>query len=78
MAQAPFQIKRGSLEKVQAYVAAQGEPIYSTTTYQLFVGDGVTPGGVLVSGGGGGTGGNLDFGSILVPVGFTLDLGAIA
>ena len=71
----PLQLRRGSLAKTQNYVPAEGELVYSTTTYQVYVGDGTTVGGWLVSGGG--TGGNLDFGSILVPAGFSLDLGTI-
>jgi hypothetical protein len=34
-------------------VFADGEPVWTTDTTQLYVGDGVTPGGVLVAGGGG-------------------------
>jgi len=75
MAQAPLQLKRGALDRVQAYTPAPGEPVYSTTTNQLYIGDGVTPGGLLINAAS--NGGNLDFGSILAPVGFTLDLGSI-
>lgn len=74
MAQAPFQIKRGTIDRVLLYVPAQGEPVYATDTNKLYVGDGTTPGGILISGGGGG---NLDFGTIPAPAGFTLDLGSI-
>jgi hypothetical protein len=55
-------------------VPAEGEPVYATDINQLFVGDGVTPGGIVVSGY---TGGNLDFGTFVEPAGFTLDLGSI-
>lgn len=71
----PLQLRRGSYAKTQNYVPAEGELVYSTTTYQVFVGDGTTVGGWLVSGGGGG---NLDFGYITAPAGFSLDLGSIA
>jgi hypothetical protein len=37
------------LEDVLAYTPAEGEPVYSTSTQQLFIGDGVTPGGILVA-----------------------------
>lgn len=68
----PLQLRRGSEDKVVDYVAAEGELVYSTSTKQVYVGDGVTPGGTLIAGGGGG---NLDFGTFTVPAGFTLDLG---
>jgi hypothetical protein len=74
MAQLPFQIKRGTIDRVLLYVPAEGEPVYATDINQLFVGDGVTPGGIVVSGY---TGGNLDFGTFVEPAGFTLDLGSI-
>jgi hypothetical protein len=70
----PTQLRRGTFAKVQNYVPASGELVFSTSTYQVFVGDGSTIGGHLVTGGGGG---NLDFGTITVPAGFTLDLGVI-
>jgi hypothetical protein len=71
---APKQLRRGSLAEVQNYVPALAELVYSTTTNQLFVGTGDAVGGLLLSGGG--NGGNLDFGYILQPAGFTLDLGS--
>lgn len=71
----PLQIRRGPYENTSIYIAAEGELIYSTSTRKVYVGDGVTSGGILVTGGGGG--GNLDFGSIIEPAGFTLDLGSI-
>lgn len=73
----PLQLRRGELAKTQNYVPAEGELVYSTTTYQVFVGDGTTVGGWLVGTGGGG-GGSLDFGYITAPAGFSLDLGQIA
>ena len=71
----PLQLRRGALSQLGQYIPNDGELIYSSSTRQLFVGDNVTPGGILVTGGGGG--GNLDFGSITEPAGFTLDLGSI-
>ena len=58
----PSQQRRGTLAQVSAYVAAEGELVYSTSTKQLFIGDGVTPGGTVV----GGTTNNFDFGPIIV------------
>ena len=72
--QAPFQIKRGTLSNLHNYVPAVGEPLYSTSTKQLFIGDGITAGGNLVSGGGAG---NYDFGSITSPNNINLDFGGI-
>jgi len=69
----PLQLRRGPTAKVSDYVAAQGELVFNTSTNQVYVGDGVTVGGILVTGGGGG--GNLDFGTFAAPAGFTLDLG---
>ena len=69
---APKQLRRGSLAEVQNYVPAMAELVYSTTTNQLYVGNGSTVGGLLIVGG---AGGSLDFGYILQPAGFTLDLG---
>ena len=72
---APKQLRRGTLAEVQNYVPALAELVYSTSTNELYIGDGDTVGGLLISGGGG-TGGNLDFGYITAPAGFTLDLGS--
>jgi len=69
----PLQMRRGTLPQISNYVPAQGELVVSTSTNQLYVGDGVTVGGWLISG----NGGNLDFGSITAPAGFSLDLGSI-
>ena len=71
---APKQLRRGSLAEVQNYVPALAELVYSTTTNQLYVGTGNAVGGLLLSGGGAGS---LDFGYILAPAGFSLDLGSI-
>ena len=71
---APKQLRRGSLAEIQNYVPALAELVYSTTTNQLYVGTGNAVGGLLLSGGGAGS---LDFGYILAPAGFSLDLGSI-
>jgi hypothetical protein len=72
----PLQVRRGMYSTVTNYIAATGEIVYAIDNKKVYIGDGVTPGGILVSGGGG-QGGNLDFGSIISPAGFTLDLGSI-
>jgi hypothetical protein len=72
---APKQLRRGRLDEVQNYVPAVAELVYSTSTNELFVGNGTTVGGLLLSSGGGA--GGLDFGYILAPSGFSLDLGSI-
>lgn len=51
----PLQLRRGLDAARTSTVFDEGEPIWTTDTTQLFVGDGVTPGGVLVAGGGGST-----------------------
>jgi len=73
MAQSPFQLKRGTIDRVLLYVPAEGEPVYATDTNQLFVGDGTTPGGIPVVM----NIGTLDFGTFVEPAGFTLDMGSI-
>jgi len=40
-----LQMRRGALAQVQTYQAAQGEMVISTTTNEVFIGDGVTTGG---------------------------------
>jgi len=58
----PPQIRRGSREQLEQYIANTGELVYSTSTQQLFIGDNTTPGGILITGGGEG---NYDFGPII-------------
>ena len=50
----PLQIRKGlnSLREVTTF--SEGEPVWTTDTNKLYIGDGVTPGGILVAGGGGG------------------------
>lgn len=69
----PLQVRRGTYSQVSAYQAALGEIIYATDRKSVFIGDGTTAGGIPITG----TGGSLDFGSILSPGGFSLDLGLI-
>ena len=68
-----LQIRRTSESFISTSTFANGEPVYSTDTHKLFIGDGVTPGGFQIGVGGGGS---LDFGFITAPAGFTLDLGS--
>ena len=54
----PLQIRRGTdAERLGSFTPAEGELIYTTDTKKLYVGDGITPGGVAIdtvgSGGGG-------------------------
>lgn len=51
----PLQLRRGLNVDRETTVFAAGEPVWTTDTTQLYVGDGVTPGGILVAGGGGST-----------------------
>ena len=71
-----LQIRRGLEVTRTGFVPAIGELIVTTDEKKLYIGDGTTAGGVLVTGSGGG-GGNLDFGTFSAPAGFTLDLGTI-
>jgi len=57
----PLQIRRGALSAVNTYTPYIGEFIYSTSTRQVFIGDGVTAGGIPVASA---TYNNFDFGSI--------------
>jgi len=49
----PLQLRRSSAATVSNYVPAMGEPVWTTDTKELFVGDGSTVGGIAVGGGGG-------------------------
>ena len=48
-----LQFKRGSTSTLAAYTPFAGEPLWATNTNDLYIGDGVTPGGILVADGGG-------------------------
>lgn len=52
----PLQLRRGLNADRVGTTFAEGEPIWTTDTNVLYVGDGVTPGGIEVAGGGGGGG----------------------
>jgi hypothetical protein len=43
-----LQLKRGSAASVAAYTPALGEPVWNLTTQNLSIGDGATPGGIVV------------------------------
>ena len=49
-----LEFRRGTYTQLQGITPASGEPIWTTDTHALYVGDGVTPGGRAVSGSGGG------------------------
>lgn len=51
----PLQFRRGTNANRTSITPAQGEPLYTTDTKALYIGDGTTAGGVAVGGGGGGT-----------------------
>ena len=51
-----LKLRRGSSTTRTSFTPAQGELIYTTDTKLLYVGDGETPGGTLVTGSGGGGG----------------------
>lgn len=57
----PLQIRRGSASALSSITPAEGEPLYTTDTKRLYLGDGTTAGGVLVgpSAGGGGSDGTV-------------------
>lgn len=48
-----LQLRRGTNAERTSITPSQGEPIYTTDTKQLYIGDGATAGGVVVGGGGG-------------------------
>jgi hypothetical protein len=50
----PLQFRRGPTTDRTNATPALGEPIWDTDADELYVGDGSTPGGIVVSGGGGG------------------------
>jgi hypothetical protein len=47
-----LQIRRGPLADIESITPLSGEPVYSTDTDELFIGDGSTPGGIPVNGAG--------------------------
>jgi len=57
---APKQLRRGTSAEVANYVPAVAELVLSTSTNELFVGDGTTVGGIPITGGAS----SYDFGAI--------------
>jgi hypothetical protein len=49
----PLQIRRGTAAELAAITPAAGEPVYTTDTQKVYIGDGSTAGGIEVGGGGG-------------------------
>ena len=47
-----LKLRRGTNAGRTAITPAEGEPIFTTDTKQLYIGDGTTAGGVVVGGGG--------------------------
>lgn len=57
-----IRVRRGLEANRLSYVPAIGEPTFTTDTKKLYIGDGITPGGIPVDmGGGGGEGGVIEF-----------------
>ena len=50
----PLQILHGLNSLRTATTFLEGEPVWTTDTNKLYIGDGITPGGIEVAGGGGG------------------------
>ena len=50
----PLQFRRGTETDVLSIVPAEGEPLWTTDTQKLRIGDGTTSGGIEIGGGGGG------------------------
>ena len=48
----PLQFRRGTNAQRLTITPSAGEPIWTTNTNLLYVGDGVTPGGIAITGGG--------------------------
>jgi hypothetical protein len=44
-----LQIRRGTQAELTTFVPAEGEPVYTTDSKRLYVGDGLTPGGIDIS-----------------------------
>jgi hypothetical protein len=48
----PLQLRRGTETSILAYEAADGEPLWVIDTQEFRIGDGSTPGGILITGAG--------------------------
>lgn len=59
-----LQIRRGTYAELQTITPLEGELIYTTDTEEVYVGDGVTQGGILVTG----SLADLDISSVDVPI----------
>lgn len=46
----PFQIRKGTQAELSTFTPEVGEPIFTTDTRRLYIGDGTTQGGIRVSG----------------------------
>ena len=68
-----IQLKRGTKEALYSIVPEVAEPVWAIDTKQLFVGDGVTPGGVLA----GGSGGTNTFPTFWYNTSFTAQIGGL-
>lgn len=72
----PIQLRRGLESERVGVVFSSGEPVYCTDSFKLYIGDGLTPGGRLVSGSGAGSSLILDtYANIHVQ---TLGVGSLA
>jgi hypothetical protein len=70
-----FRLRRGTAAELNNITPAEGELIYTTDTKKLFVGDGVTQGGITTAAGYTGSAGGS--GHSLVNNSYTLDLNAL-
>lgn len=64
----PLQIRRGTDDERTSVVFANGEIVYTTDTQQLYVGDGSTPGGNVVSGGTSGATALSELSDVFLPI----------
>jgi hypothetical protein len=72
-----IQFRRGLLSESAGVVLDQGEPAWAVDTKQLFMGDGVTAGGVLISGGSAQTSSNVGVTGISITGGISIS-GAVS
>jgi hypothetical protein len=77
----PLQFRRGKDTDRQATTFANGEPVWTTDTNKLYVGDGVTPGGIAVGSSGSNyslpTASDTILGGIKVGSGLSIDGGGV-
>jgi len=60
----PLQFRKGTDAQRAAVTFSQAEPVWTTDLHQLWIGDGTTPGGILITGGTGTSGGYISTSSI--------------